>query len=762
MIISPPRLRDQNPDESDADWVQRMIPIDVRRDFPLNAHQAWHGGVHLMHSDIGSNVEYIRAIADGTVVSLRQPNMDKRDKPPLNYNGGTDCGYVLLKHETEIGNGEEGKVQYYSLYMHTGSIKSEVKQGSKVYRKDPLGQVGQIDGKNGIHFQIFCDDANLKKLVGRETTELDISKNGRTDIVYGDMHFYLPADTKFYPTRPANNGLTSRENALYQSTEPLYVTMHFDKGSCSMTTRQKAIAPGNGYTEVGDVLVDADGPDYEYNLYTHAQKLYQDSPSAGYELLRFGRVINAEHETLIPANAPLWRTVNYPGGHGVVNLAASEIKKFSDGDFPHWMGWLLVDDDTDTNSQCNSLSVMCRTNNELSRTICHFPLEWNITTAEARYYWLKSTLTDSGIDTQKANDILCSKPDDVAGFSNPISVDFEMAAAQVRLAEKDWNELIAHIKALCFNTEALGLPSSRVWHFEPRQFITHFRKCGWLSHEELVALIPKFYYSGYPKIPVRSKTTWKDKLEDWGDYYSNFNGVCNKYIIQSAERRSIFLGQIYIETNMMATTKEIGKGKKNKKDEWPTPAMEYYQAFYGRGLMQLTWPSNYELYMKYRTKVNLPDVGSDYVYIDSRITLTSNHYWADPRKKVIDKATGKKKNIIDESLNKVWHPRFDPEIIGTDPYCVSDSAGFYWVSKHHDGVININRKSDEGVSSETIGRCSVLVNGGGFGYFERQAYCRYVYYYLGDSIEMKKNESIKVVRGELSVNVIIDYTRQSK
>ncbi|MFC0229603.1 M23 family metallopeptidase, partial [Serratia aquatilis] len=295
----------------------------------------------------------------------------KRDKPPLNYNGGTDFGYVLLKHETEIGSGEVGNVEYYSLYMHMGSIKSEVKQGARVYRKDPLGQVGKIDGRNGIHFQIFCDDANLQKLVGRTTPELDISKDGRSDIVYGDMHFYLPAGTPFYPTRPSNNGLTPRESARYKSSEPLYVTMHFEKGSCSMTTRQKAKAPQNGYTAVGEVLVNADGADYEYNLYKTALDLYPDSPSAGYELLRFGRVINTEHETLVPANAPLWRTVNYPGGKGWVNLAASEIKKFSDGDFPHWMGWLLVDDDVDNNSQCNSLSILCRTDDKLSRTICH-------------------------------------------------------------------------------------------------------------------------------------------------------------------------------------------------------------------------------------------------------------------------------------------------------------------------------------------------------------------------------------------------------
>ena len=53
---------------------------------------------------------------------------------------------------------------------------------------------------------------------------------------------------------------------------------------------------------------------------------YKESPSAGFELLRFGRVINTEHETLVPAVAPLWMTVSYPGGKGVVNLADPNIK----------------------------------------------------------------------------------------------------------------------------------------------------------------------------------------------------------------------------------------------------------------------------------------------------------------------------------------------------------------------------------------------------------------------------------------------------
>lgn len=553
MLISPPRLRDQNSGESDVDWVQRMIPIDVQRNYPINASQAWHGGVHLMHSDIGSNVEYIRAIADGTVISLRQPDQQKRDIAPLNYNGSTDYGYVLLKHETEIGSGDEGQVQYYSLYMHMGSIKSEVKQGGKVYRKDPLGQVGHIDTQNGIHFQIFCDHANLKKLVGRETPELDTGKNGRTNIVYGDMHFYLPAGTKFYPTIPTNDGATATE-----STEPLYVTMRFEKGSCSMVTRRKVVL-NNTYVTVGEALVDVEGEEYEHNLCSHAEKLYPDSPSAGYELLRFGRVINTEYETLVPANAPLWRTVNYPGGRGVVNLADSKITKFSDGDFPHWTGWILIDDDADDNSQWNSPTLFALNGQDLSRTICHFPLEWDEATAEDRYSWLKSPTEAISLSNQQTGllaggDSGDNKQDasytqtELQEFDRPTSSAYELAGEVVTLVDKDWNELMAHIKALCFNTSALGLPSGRVWHFEPRQFITHFRKCLWQD----AAVIARAMQINWRPI-IQSTMNLAIK------YQPAMNKVMLKYIINTPIRLAHFLGQGAVESGYLTSMQEISQ-----------------------------------------------------------------------------------------------------------------------------------------------------------------------------------------------------------
>ncbi|HBZ3509983.1 TPA: M23 family metallopeptidase, partial [Klebsiella pneumoniae] len=399
----------------------------------------------------------MRAIADGTVISLRKSS-DKRDLAPFNINAdkpntkGSNDGYVLIKHETEIGSGDEGKVAFYSLYMHLKSLAETVKAGDKVYRKDPIGLPGMVDGVNAFHFQIFCDDDNISKLTGRKTGELDISKNGRTDAVYGDIHFYLPPQTKFYDKAPADNSIsTTGLSELYTSNVPLYASMTLAQGKCTMVTRQKNTQTDGKYDLLVEPLVNADGDDYEYNLYKTAMRNYKESPSAGFELLRFGRVINTDHETLVPADAPLWMTVNYPGGKGVINLADSSIKKFSDADFPHWTGWQMVDDDSDSNSQCNSaiikkLHEVGDFDNQCGKLICHFPFEWEKSTIDIRFSWLKT-----GNEEHEP------------------------------MTEADYAKFKSHAEALCFDSGALS--SDRLWHFEPKSFIRHFRKCSWLDSE---------------------------------------------------------------------------------------------------------------------------------------------------------------------------------------------------------------------------------------------------------------------------------------
>ncbi|MDI3137519.1 M23 family metallopeptidase [Enterobacter kobei] len=755
MIISPPFLREKDASQSDTDWVEAMMPVNPRRGYPLNASESWHGGIHISHTDTGTTPEKVRAIADGTVVSFRKPSpAEKRDQFPLKYAAvrGTDDGYVLLKHETEIGSGENGKVVFYSLYMHLKFLEAEVKADARIYRKDPIGSCGMTDGQNEFHFQVFCDDDNISKLTGRKTEELDVSKDGRTDAVYGDIHFYLPAGTTFYDKAPAENSTsTAGLSELYTSNAPLYVSMTLAQGSCTMVTRQKNTQTDGMYEPLGEPLVNADGEDYEYNLYKTAMRNYKESPSAGFELLRFGRVINTDHETLVPADAPLWMTVSYPGGTGVVNLAAPGIKKFSDADFPHWTGWRLVDDDNDTHSQCNS-AIIRKLQEEGSyetqagRLICRLPFEWEKSTLDARYEWLMT-----GLPWEQCT------PEKTAIWTVPGTQETK---DRVLMSKEDYCKFKQHAEALCFDSGELS--SGRFWHFNPTKFISHLRTCGWLSHEEVSSMIPRKYYEGYPSKPVNVTVPWATSFGRWEKYAKDFNNICNKYNIISPLRRSAFLGQIYIETGMLRTMTEGGKGQKNSKGKFVSPAAEYYQPFYGRGFMQLTWPQNFDDYRGFRTKNKLPDESSQYVYDDSRITNASEHYWADPRKTVVDKRTREKHTIIDDDLLKKWYPRYDPKIIAEDSFCATDSAGFYWVSKHHSHEVNINRVPDNGITSESIGRCSVLVNGGGYGYFERQAYTRYAFYYLNDAVITDTKEIVEVQKGSSTVKITVDYTKQCK
>ncbi|HFT0376058.1 TPA: M23 family peptidase [Enterobacter mori] len=629
MIISPPFLRNRTASQTDADWTGAMIPVNTDQGFPLNGAESWHGGVHITHTDEGNSPEKIRAIADGVVVLFRQPSSSK-DAEPLNYLGPTDDGYVLLKHETEIGSGEDGKVVLYSLYMHMKFLEAEIKQDAKIYRKAPLGSSGMCSGQNEFHFQIFCDDDNISKLAGRTTRELDVSKDGRTDAVYGDIHFYLPAGTKFYDKAPSDNStFITGLSELYTSSAPLYVSMTLAQGCCTMVTRQKNTQTDGKYDLLGDPLVNADGEDYEYNLYKTAMRNYKESPSAGFELLRFGRVINTEHETLAPADAPLWMTVNYPGGKGMVNLSDANIKKFSDADFPHWTGWQLVDDDADNNSQCSSaiirkLQEEGEYNNQCGKLICHFPFEWEKSTIDTRFSWLKTGSEDSA-----------------------------------PMTEADYAKFKAHAEALCFNSGSLG--SGRLWHFEPKAIINHLRNCSWLSFSEMKQIVP----SHALRQSGRNRYAWEainTNLRESGsilsNQISNLNYAMRKYCINTSFRIACFLGNAIQETGWLSTLHE-GNGR----NLW-------YAPWYGRGFLQLTNPDNYLNYFKYIGKA---------IQEPLRQSLVNTYA------SIAAQPPGNRSNAI---LQDRHFPTLSTEFIelrndvsNSDSSCIlaADSAGFYWV-----------------------------------------------------------------------------------
>jgi hypothetical protein len=219
---------------------------------------------------------------------------------------------------------------------------------------------------------------------------------------------------------------------------------------------------------------------YEYNLYDRASKLYPACPSAGYELLRFGRIVGPD--TLPADQQANWQAVTFAEGKtGYVNLTDSTIRKLSDADFPHFKGWLKVDEvdgafaddgicdalqvktllkdaDTDRNDEVSDMEwstfALGKGRAQLQHLVCRFPTEWDGSDNEKRFARLK----DEGQPFHDA-------PDAYQAF-------------------------IDHLKDLQFWPET-GLPM-KIWHFHPLEFIRHFRKCGWLSKNELTQTIPDY------------------------------------------------------------------------------------------------------------------------------------------------------------------------------------------------------------------------------------------------------------------------------
>ena len=213
MLISPPFLPIRNStDETDSQWLDRaMFNLRNSGSYPVGHNLCWHGGVHLRAPWVEENRHLpVVAIADGTIVALKQPTAQSEDpNHVLRFDDGkwTSDGALVLKHETEIGATSSAtevpvRVTYYSVYQHLGEISAIARQrgvGGTLYRKEEIGRAGYIAGvPHLIHFEIACDNENLEKLIGRRTGNLDTSKNGRLDVVFGEIYFKIPKGTLIY------------------------------------------------------------------------------------------------------------------------------------------------------------------------------------------------------------------------------------------------------------------------------------------------------------------------------------------------------------------------------------------------------------------------------------------------------------------------------------------------------------------------------------------------------------------------------------
>lgn len=352
MLLSPPFLPPRPGDLSDAAWLNTLLPDPSAGEgfFPVSRDLNWHGGLHVHAPAHAKGTEWVHAIADGTVIFSRAATTRNNDREhSLNYLGWTDDGCVVIRHDTDIGEGAAAsQIVFYSLYMHLSQVEPGIKAGKKVYRKDLLGIAGQChdSSRKLIHFEIACDDANLEKLIGRSDNKLDLSRDGRTDVLFGEMYFLLPAGTRLHVKEPPRNQSTPETETLQLSKEMLIVGLRYAEGDGAPAQR-------------GDLLITtyrADGerigqslrlPEAEYLLYASANKISlaypegkRPAPSAVYELLRFGRIVGPD--PLVPSDVPHWREIALPTGKDWVNLNGAGIRRYSDADFPPWQHWHLV------------------------------------------------------------------------------------------------------------------------------------------------------------------------------------------------------------------------------------------------------------------------------------------------------------------------------------------------------------------------------------------------------------------------------------
>jgi hypothetical protein len=707
MLISPPFLPTRGAAQSESDWLDAaMAPAPSRLpdthaaegSYPLSHGLAWHNGVHLQ-APAGSAV---LAIADGVIRYVHQPaQANETATDPQNYSpfpgpekAWTDNGCVIIEHTTTIGGSAaagaaETSVVFYSLYMHLSQIGHRIAPGqstgplwavgNRIYRKDEVGMPGQIYGaREQIHFEVCFTQAQLQHMIGRAPAWADPAvapaappaptADGRIDSVFGSLYFYLSAST---PTQAGTTAPTQHMRRAGGGTlgQAIWVKMTYDQGGCQLES----------FTERG-VLIDRMPVQSteEHDLYQEAVNRHDSltsaekansSPSGWYELLRFGRNLgrgpaatdkdrlphngaaSAAHWRYImgPANTPLWADLNAAGSF-----------KFSDADFLAVMGWNFFNDDTDHDNQlCDSqhLKEFIRdpdANNAnrmapeqlaarlgdatvrqgLRRAICQFPTEWAQSTALSRYKFAEAVVLDAGADA-----------DLVKRFQ-------------------------AHLNAMTFSDLPAGYLTAD-WRIHPREFIEQWRKCGWLSHNELVQCIPRNSPAG--GVPLATATA---RINTWG---VTINSMTRKFMLNSALRLTHLLAHVWAETGYLRLTREGGADAAR------------YAPYIGRGLIQITWEDKYVSYNKFAritldadANFNLELIATDAYHAGN----SSGFYW-------VSKDIKEPRNVDKTGLSHI---------------------------------------ADAGSTTDTIGKLCLWINGGGNHYDHRHIHFYFIQRVLDDKI----------------------------
>lgn len=118
------------------------------------------------------------------------------------------------------------------------------------------------------------------------------------------------------------------------------------------------------------------------------------------------------------------------------------------------------------------------------------------------------------------------------------------------MTEADYAKFKSHAEALCFDSGALS--SDRLWHFEPKSFIRHFRKCSWLDSE----VIEKVMTANASK---KNKNALEGIKNITLEYYADINTIMRKYNLSDANRICHFLGQGAVESGYLLSMLETSQ-----------------------------------------------------------------------------------------------------------------------------------------------------------------------------------------------------------
>lgn len=795
MIISPPFLPDRAGASEEA-WLDAAMAQPASRlastnapegSFPLSLKFGWHNGLHIQAPRSGGAYLPVRAIADGKVVFVHAPTAPNNDvKHALNYNpfhadmptaAWTSDGFVVVEHRTEIG--AEGntltEVVYYSACMHLAGIancpktKAPWAVGDAVYRKDELGTPGQIYGHEGqIHFEICCDEANLRRLTRRGPDWVDPLDppapvaDGRTDSVFGGVYVYLPGGTPTSTSQPisqlrvvsgAGGAASAASDHFVPNTlhNPQWVQITYEKGAATLTSFDRFGAligsPRNDSrydyisgANASAAVKAAAGQSFEYDLYSISNDRHgaldasiqaASSPSGWYELLRFGRNLGRDP---LPANAAHWRKIVTPAGEVWADLNAQGTFKFSDADFLPVMGWNCFDDDPNADLRCDSLHLKTLIRDpdprseqrmeraqlakrlgeasvraKLRRTICKFPSEWDQTTIEARYGWLETE-------------------------------DFKTADDDATGAQK-WDRFVKHARALTF----VDLPKAFLdadWRFHPREFVGLMRKCGWLSLREMAQLLPR-------RSEAASRVGWMESVRRFRDGSTQGNGIpaglhvaldraFRKYgLTESGLRQAHFLSQCFQETGALRYNTETGNDR------------------YFRTMYEVITPAEAGTDYDDRSGVAWR-LGMVYHKVNGqRVAYTRNEYVALRPAQVQRKSQSlgsvqvgdgqrfRGRGLIQltgranyssyasyRGMDYTTDP--NPALLAADAFISTDVALKYWINAGTLGGASISRLADAGTLPQTIELVTRAVNGGTTHLQNRCEYFGYVWSMLND------------------------------